>query len=133
MNSNDVVAGLYQEHGGWLKGWLQRRLGCSSEAADLAQDTFVKVLSRNLDGIREPRAFLRTIAHGLMVDKVRRKELERAYLATLHLMPEELAPLPGADLLHSRDPVRAGSPAYQSAAKGAPGLPAVPARRPQIR
>lgn len=94
MNSNDVVAGLYQEHGGWLKGWLQRRLGCSSEAADLAQDTFVKVLSRNLDGIREPRAFLRTIAHGLMVDKVRRKELERAYLATLHLMPEELAPSP---------------------------------------
>ncbi|WP_460418719.1 sigma-70 family RNA polymerase sigma factor [Pseudomonas sp. microsymbiont 2] len=94
MNSNDVVANLYQAHNSWLKSWLQRRLGCSSEVADLAQDTFVKVLGRNLDGLREPRAFLRTIAHGLLVDKVRRKELERAYLATLQALPEALAPSP---------------------------------------
>ncbi|MFJ4392537.1 MULTISPECIES: sigma-70 family RNA polymerase sigma factor [Pseudomonas] len=94
MNSNNVVADLYQAHNGWLKGWLQRRLGCSSEVADLAQDTFVKVLGRNLEGLREPRAFLRTIAHGLLVDKVRRKELERAYLATLQQLPEALAPSP---------------------------------------
>lgn len=94
MNSNDVVTGLYQEHSGWLKGWLQRRLNCSSDAADLVQDTFIKVLGRNLDGVREPRAFLRTIAHGLMVDKVRRKELERAYLSTLQQLPEAMAPSP---------------------------------------
>lgn len=94
MNTKDVVAGLYQEHCGWLKGWLQQRLGCSSEAADLAQDIFVKVLGRNLDELREPRAFLRTIAHGLMVDRVRRKELERAYLTTLQQMPDLHAPSP---------------------------------------
>lgn len=94
MNSKDVVVSLYQDHCGWLKGWLQQRLGCSSDAADLAHDIFVKVLHRNLEDLREPRAFLRTIAHGLMVDKVRRKELERAYLTTLQQMPEPLAASP---------------------------------------
>ena len=35
---------LYSDHHHWLTGWLRRRLGCPQNAADLAQDTFVKVL-----------------------------------------------------------------------------------------
>lgn len=27
---------LYSHHHGWLRAWLQRRLGCRDEAADLA-------------------------------------------------------------------------------------------------
>ncbi|RML82115.1 hypothetical protein APX70_06966, partial [Pseudomonas syringae pv. maculicola] len=42
---------------------LRRRLGCPHSAADLAQDTFVKVLgARDTAQIIEPRAFLTTIA-----------------------------------------------------------------------
>jgi RNA polymerase sigma-70 factor (ECF subfamily) len=28
---------LYMEHNSWLKGWLYGRLGCTSQAADLAR------------------------------------------------------------------------------------------------
>ncbi|MDU5679729.1 sigma factor, partial [Pseudomonas aeruginosa] len=37
---HDAVSHLYQDHHGWLQGWLRRRLGCAENAADLAQDTF---------------------------------------------------------------------------------------------
>lgn len=98
MNANNALAGLYQQHCGWLRGWLQRKTGCAQEAADLAQDTFLKVLGRNLDDLREPRAFLRTVAHGLMVDRVRRRQLEQAYLEALQQLPEALAPSPETTL-----------------------------------
>lgn len=46
---------LYSDHHGWLQDWLRRRLGNAFDAADLAHDTFLRVL-RNLEPIREPRA-----------------------------------------------------------------------------
>ncbi|OPL22089.1 hypothetical protein B5L72_34410 [Pseudomonas aeruginosa] len=39
---------LYSEHHGWLQNWLRGKLGCAADAADLAQDTF----SRMLDGLK---------------------------------------------------------------------------------
>lgn len=39
---------LYADHHGWLRGWLGRRLGNSSDAADLAQDTFLRLLRRRV-------------------------------------------------------------------------------------
>ena len=36
---------LYSEHNGWLKGWLRVRLGNAADAADLAQDTFIRVMT----------------------------------------------------------------------------------------
>ena len=47
---------LYAEHHGWLVGWLRKRLGNTDSAADLAQDTFVKVmLARNAQPLQQPR------------------------------------------------------------------------------
>ncbi|BEV15787.1 sigma-70 family RNA polymerase sigma factor [Herbaspirillum sp. DW155] len=90
------VQTLYREHHGWLQQWLRRRLGCSVDAADLAQDTFLRVLGKPqaLADLREPRAWLSRIAHGLVVDKVRRDEVERACLeAIAHLpAPEVISP-----------------------------------------
>lgn len=88
---------LYSEHHGWLQAWLRRRLCCTHDAADLAQDTFVRLLARpalveSSDVLREPRAYLTTVARGLLVDFWRRGELERAYLADLALQPEALQP-----------------------------------------
>ncbi|MBX8487738.1 sigma-70 family RNA polymerase sigma factor [Pseudomonas cichorii] len=82
---------LYNDHHGWLHSWLRSKLGNGADAADLAQDTFVRLLNRSeLLELKTPRAFLRTVARGLVIDHWRREELERAYLeAVAHLSPSE--------------------------------------------
>lgn len=85
---------LYSDHHGWLKGWLLKKLGCSQQAADLAHDTFLRILGRQRVEYREPKAFLTTIARGLLVDHWRRQDIERAWLETLAVLPEPLAPSP---------------------------------------
>lgn len=96
LSSQQYVQRLYIDHNGWLNGWLRQRLGCAHNAADLAQDTFVRLLnsSDNLATLRQPRAYLSTIAHGLMVNYWRRQAVERAYLDALAAQPEALAPSP---------------------------------------
>src|SRR5690606_28433981 len=60
-----AVHTLYNDHQGWLHSWLRNRLGNTWDAADLVHDTFVKVLLKEeWTVIREPRAYLTTIAHG---------------------------------------------------------------------
>ncbi|MEM9097528.1 MAG: sigma-70 family RNA polymerase sigma factor [Pseudomonadota bacterium] len=78
------AAELYRTHRGWLIAWLRQRLNCPEIASDLAQDTFVKLLGKQTEAeIRQPRAYLRTIAHGLLVDFVRHREIERTYFEIL--------------------------------------------------
>lgn len=80
---------LYSDHHGWLRGWLRQRLGCTETAADLAQDTFIKVLQqRRSEALRQPRAYLSSIARNLMIDLFRRRSIEQAYLEGLALLPE---------------------------------------------
>jgi RNA polymerase sigma factor (sigma-70 family) len=84
---------LYRSHHGWLHGWLRQRLNNSADAADLAQDTFMRVLvARTAEGLREPRHYLATVARGLVIDLYRRRSLEQAYLEALALRPEQHAP-----------------------------------------
>lgn len=92
---------LYREHHRWLQQWLRGRVGSSFDAADLAQDTFLRVLGkpRALDEVREPRAWLSRIAHGLVVDKVRRDEVERACLQAIASLPEPEVVSPEARML----------------------------------
>ncbi|MBI1906390.1 MAG: sigma-70 family RNA polymerase sigma factor [Rhodocyclales bacterium] len=95
---HDTLVGvLYGEHHAWLMAWLRRKLGCPHNAADLAHDTFVRLLGsrdgeRRRENLREPRAYLATIARGLVIDHWRRQELERAYLDALARLPEAEAP-----------------------------------------
>ncbi|VFR36487.1 RNA polymerase sigma-70 factor, ECF subfamily [plant metagenome] len=76
---------LYQAHYGWLRAWLMRRLGSASDAADLAQDAFVRLLvaPRGFDSPQGARAYLRTMGNGLCIDLWRRREVERAWRDTL--------------------------------------------------
>ncbi|MFB4394556.1 MULTISPECIES: sigma-70 family RNA polymerase sigma factor [unclassified Pseudomonas] len=84
---------LYQTHHAWLRGWLRARVGCREHAADLAQDTFVRLLrARQVAPLKEPRAYLSSIARGLMIDQYRRRALERAYQESLASVPEAEAP-----------------------------------------
>jgi RNA polymerase sigma-70 factor (ECF subfamily) len=92
MIQNSNVEYLYNEHNTWLKGWLRTKLNCSYQAADLAQDTFVRVLMRrdelNMAQLRKPQAYLRVIAKGLLVDHFRRKDVERTFLEALSYLPQ---------------------------------------------
>ncbi|ACJ01155.1 sigma-70 family RNA polymerase sigma factor [Rhodospirillum centenum] len=78
----DIEIGeLYAAHGGWLCDWLRRRTRCPERASDLAHDTFCRLLERGRSALPlEPRPFLATVARRLLVDDIRRREVERAYL-----------------------------------------------------
>jgi RNA polymerase sigma-70 factor (ECF subfamily) len=97
---SNPFAGLYRDHHGWLRAWLRRKLGCADKAADIAHDTFLRVLSQPAPvSMQTPRAYLSTIAHGLIVDHWRRLDLERAYHEALAALPEPTASSPEARAL----------------------------------
>lgn len=101
-SASATIEHLYSDHHGWLHGWLRRKLGNACDAADLAHDAFLRVMtSRRQPGEwgDEPRALLTHIAKGLVIDHWRRQEVERAYLEALAQLPEPEAPSPETRLL----------------------------------
>jgi len=87
------VSALYCEHHRWLRGWLQRRIGNVFDAADITQDTFVRILlNGHSPAPEQSRAHLTQIAKGLMIDMHRRRMLETAWLESLASMPEQHVP-----------------------------------------
>lgn len=104
-STTDSVSELYSAHHGWLQGWLRKKLGCAHNAADLAQDTFIRILASfekqrhaELD-LREPRAYLTTVATRVLSNHYRRQSLEQAYVEALSQMPEAVAPPPEQRLI----------------------------------
>ncbi len=98
----EATQALYLQHHGWLVARLRRKLGCAWDAADLAQSTFVRVLTARgqpPDTLAEPRAYLTTIAQRLLANHLRRRQIERAYLDALATLPEPVAPPPDARLM----------------------------------
>lgn len=95
MTTPHPIEHLYVEHHGWLQGWLRQRLNNSADAADLAHDTFIRLLQRRqAQPLLEPRAYLRTIARGLVIDLWRRRDVEHAWLEVVAQLPEAEAPSP---------------------------------------
>ncbi|WP_417862145.1 sigma-70 family RNA polymerase sigma factor [Vreelandella venusta] len=93
------LAEMYNAHHGWLQCWLQRKTGCSWQAADMAQDTFLRILSSpnhssQISKLHEPRSFLTAIARRVWVDFVRRDALEKAWLEALKKQPEPVVVSP---------------------------------------
>lgn len=88
---------LYRQHHSWLQSWLLRKLGNSADAADLAQDAFMRLLMRPVGDLEPParaRAYLKAMASNLCVDLWRRREVEQAWLQALAARPEAYAPSP---------------------------------------
>lgn len=84
-----AVQYIYEQHHSWLYGWLRNRLCDACDAADVAHDTFVRILSAaNATQIREPRDYLATVAKGLVIDRYRRKAIERAYEQAVASRPQ---------------------------------------------
>lgn len=92
---------LYTDHHQWLLSWLCRRLRHAENAADLTQDTFLYALGRpeQIGELRQPRAWLSTIAKGLLVDRLRRRRIEQAYLSAIAELPEPEAVSPETQLI----------------------------------
>lgn len=106
MQSSDslslpAVEQLYRHHHGWLQGWLHRKLGDSGDAADLAQDTFVRLMAARRPPVlrEEPRALITHIAKGLLVDHWRRRAVQQAYLDAIAHLPEPQVPPPETGLM----------------------------------
>jgi len=94
------IQSLYVGHHAWLAGWLRKRLGCREQAADLAQDTFLKVLLNDKAGeLKEPRAYLTSVARSLMIDMFRRRRIEQAYQEVLATQPEAVGDSPETHFL----------------------------------
>jgi RNA polymerase sigma factor (sigma-70 family) len=84
---------VYQQHHDWLQGWLRKKTGNSWDAADIAHDTFVRVMDKDkLQLGTEPRALLVHIAKGLVIDRWRHQQVEHAYHETLAQLSAELWP-----------------------------------------
>lgn len=86
---------LYVDHHSWLQNWLYRRIRCRSDAADLAQDTFLRLFRTShsplAPDLRQPRAYLATLARRLMLNLHRRRSVEEAWLQTLADCPQQTA------------------------------------------
>ncbi|MBK4999838.1 sigma-70 family RNA polymerase sigma factor [Pseudomonas sp. S31] len=85
---------LYRAHHGWIRQWLQRKLGNTHDAAELAQDVFVRLLSkpRAFNDAEHAKAYLGRMSRNACVDFWRRRHIEQAYLEVLAGQPEQLQP-----------------------------------------
>lgn len=85
------VASLYVENHSWVQQWITRRLGNANDAAELAQDVFVRLLAqpREFDSELHAKAYLSRVSRHLCIDFWRRKQLERAWLEALAQVPEQ--------------------------------------------
>lgn len=91
-----TLEALYREHRSWLESWLRRRMGNAWDAADLSQDTFLRVFcsTQQLADLREPRAYLLTVGKRLLSNFYTRRTLEQAYLDALASLPPDSVPSP---------------------------------------
>ncbi len=92
---------VYRQHHDWLQGWLRKKTGNTWDAADIAQDTFVRVMHKDkLAQLgSEPRALLVHIAKGLVIDRWRHQQVERAYQEAMALLPADQWPSAEAQFL----------------------------------
>lgn len=83
-------ASFYRQHHAWLNRFISRQLSCEHTAEDLTQDSFIRLIARqeNLQQIDSPKAYLTTIAKGLLANHWRRQDIEKAYLEALQGQPE---------------------------------------------
>ncbi len=97
--ASQALQALYLEHHAWLVELLRRKLGNREQAADLAHDTFERILRAGTPQADEPRAYLTTVARRLAATHFRRSALEQAYLDALAAQPEACAPPPEVRLM----------------------------------
>ncbi|MBB3103845.1 sigma-70 family RNA polymerase sigma factor [Azomonas macrocytogenes] len=88
------VQRYYREHHGWIRAWLQRRLGHGNDAADLAHDVFLRLLTtpRQFESDSHVRAYLGAMSRHVCVDFWRRRQVEQTWLDVLASRPQACMP-----------------------------------------
>jgi RNA polymerase sigma factor (sigma-70 family) len=91
-----MVARLFAEHGGALQAFLSRRMRRGSDAAELAQEVYARLLrAPDLGAIRDPGAYLYAVASNLARDHARRERRDGTVLDVGDpLVQEDLSELP---------------------------------------
>ncbi len=84
------IAELVSDHGSALENFLTQRLGNPDDAAELAQEVFIRL--HRLDEpekLDNPRAYLYQAASNLAIDQLRRRKLHFRFLAREQRTEEE--------------------------------------------
>lgn len=68
---------LYRSYARWLAERLSRRVG-AADAADIVQETYLRITPADAGSIRHPKAFLLSVAMNLVRDKARRDKRRSA-------------------------------------------------------
>lgn len=88
------VGSLYQLHHGWIRNLFRHKLGNAQDAAELAHDVFVRLLSKpcTFASDADAKAYLGAVSRNMCVDFWRRRRVEQAWLEALAERPEVHAP-----------------------------------------
>jgi RNA polymerase sigma-70 factor (ECF subfamily) len=83
--SDDVVTACYAEHATGLERYVRSMVRDSDEAADICQEAFVRLLLAGRDGRLPdaPGAWLRRVAHNLVVSGHRHRQIGERVLGRL--------------------------------------------------
>lgn len=112
----NLARDFYLEHHKWLNNWLRKKMSCVFDASDIAQDAMIKVIyQKDLANIEEPRAYLTTTATRLIIDLVRKRNLESTYMKALSYQESDFSASP--------DHVREAVETLNQIAKMLKGLP----------
>ncbi|CAI2717589.1 RNA polymerase sigma factor [Nitrospina watsonii] len=81
----------FESHYDELKRFVARRVGCSSVAEDIVQETWVRITSSPpTDPVENARAYLYRVARNLMIDFVRRDRVRSRYIES-GVLPENVS------------------------------------------
>jgi RNA polymerase sigma factor (sigma-70 family) len=75
----------HASHSAWLRAFLCRTLRIQpSDADDIVQDTWLRIIRTSLADVDHPRAFLSRVAINLFRDRHRREKVRNAHLRLVH-------------------------------------------------
>ena len=107
-SADPFVARLVAEHGADLLGFLARRVRCASDARDLAQEAYVRLLRlERKDLIRDPQAYVYRVAANLLWEFELKRRAETAGMRRWTAEKSLDDPSPAAD--HEADAAFIGS------------------------
>lgn len=103
--------GLYRRYSSWLGQRLRTRVG-PDEAADVVQETYLRVIPYLLDDIRHPKALLLRVALNLVRDE-KRRAATRDRLSSGGFYVSEAAPAEAVDRLQLKQILQTMPPMYR--------------------
>jgi|AGTN01.2.fsa_nt_gi RNA polymerase sigma factor, sigma-70 family len=74
-----------------LVGFVAAKVGCAATAADIVQETYLRIAAAPAEGIDHPRSFMYRVAGNLAIDHLRQQQSRAKYVVNLEL-PEALHP-----------------------------------------